>query len=84
VSNFEHTGRKLSAIITLRTRRRGVLVLADLRFHVSWNRPGASWVVRIGDELYGAYLTKELAVLDAADVADEAQAKGHNVQVSVD
>jgi hypothetical protein len=61
-----------------------MLALANLRLHVSWNRPGANWVVRIGDEHYGAYLTKELALLDAADVAGEAQAKGHDVHLSVD
>lgn len=61
-----------------------MLALTDLRFRVSWNRPDANWVVLIGDELYGAYLTKELAVLDAADVAGEVQAKGHGVHVSVD
>jgi hypothetical protein len=58
--------------------------MAELRFHVSWNRPGANWVVRLGDEHYGAYLTKELALLDAADAAGDAQAKGHAAHVSVD
>jgi hypothetical protein len=58
--------------------------MADLRFHVSWNRPNANWVVLIDNELYGAYLTKVLAVLDVADVAGEAQAKGHDVHVFVD
>jgi hypothetical protein len=34
--------------------------MASMEFHVDWNRPGANWVVRLGEELYGAYLTKGL------------------------
>lgn len=55
--------------------------MAELTFQVSWNRPGANWVVRLGGEHYGAYLTKEQAMLDAIDAAGEAKANGHEAHV---
>jgi hypothetical protein len=34
------------------------------------------WVVRLGNSLYGAYLDKELALLDAVDAARDAVQAG--------
>jgi hypothetical protein len=56
----------------------------ELVYHVSWHRPGAQWVVRVGNEPYGAYLTKELALLDATEVVSEAQENGHSAHVVID
>ena len=55
--------------------------MASMEFRVCWNRSGANWVVRLGEEHYGAYLTKKQALLDALDAAGEAQTKGHEVRV---
>ena len=55
--------------------------MTSMDFRVCWNRPGANWVVRLGEEHYGAYLTKEQALLDALDAAGEAQTKGHEAHV---
>ena len=52
--------------------------MASMEFR--WNRPGANWVVRLGEELCSAYLTKEQALLDALDAAGEAQTKGHDAR----
>jgi hypothetical protein len=55
--------------------------MTDMEFHVCWNRADANWLVRLGDEHYGAYLTKEEALLDAFDAAGEAQTKGIDAHV---
>ena len=39
------------------------------------------WVVRIGDSVYGAYLDKEQALLDAIDAARDALQSGRDAQV---
>ena len=39
------------------------------------------WVVRLGKSLYGVYLDKEQALLDAVDAARDAVQAGHDVQV---
>jgi hypothetical protein len=39
------------------------------------------WVVTLGAKLYGAYLDKEQALLDAVDAARDALASGHEAQV---
>jgi hypothetical protein len=41
------------------------------------------WVVTLGDAVYGAYLDKEQALLDAVDAARDALAAGHQAQVWV-
>jgi len=58
--------------------------MPDLVYHVRWHRPGAHWVVRLGNEPYGAYLTKELALLDATEAASEARENGHSAHVVID
>src|SRR5687768_6900800 len=55
--------------------------MAEMKFQVCWNRPGANWVVRLGGDHYGAYLTKEHAILDAIDAATDAKADGHDAHV---
>ena len=39
------------------------------------------WVVRLGDSLYGTYLDKESALLDAVDAARDAVEAGYEAQV---
>ena len=41
----------------------------------------ARWVVRLGDVLYGFYLDREQAILDAVDAARDAQQCGREAQV---
>ena len=54
-----------------------------LEFRVCWRGPQARWVVTLGDGIYGAYLDKEQAVLDAVDAAREALQSGREAQVWV-
>ena len=47
-------------------------------------RRGATrWVVMLGDSVYGAYLDKEQALLDAVDAARDALQSGREAQVWV-
>jgi hypothetical protein len=39
------------------------------------------WVVRLGNRLYGAYLDKEQALLDAVDAAQDAVQAGYEAPV---
>lgn len=39
------------------------------------------WVVTLGDSIYGAYLDKEQALLDAVDAARDAAQAGSEAQV---
>jgi hypothetical protein len=39
------------------------------------------WIVRLGDTVYGSYLDKEQALLDAVDAARDALQTGREVQV---
>jgi hypothetical protein len=55
--------------------------MANFKFEVCWNRLEERWEVRLGTELYGAYLTKQQAILDAMDAAGDAQQGGHDAQV---
>ena len=48
-----------------------------LEFHVRPRGRDPRWVVTIDDRLYGAYLDKEQALLDAVDAAQA----GHEAQV---
>jgi hypothetical protein len=41
----------------------------------------ARWVVTLGDAVYGAYLDKEQALLDAVDAARDAMQAGCEAQV---
>ena len=40
-----------------------------------------AWIVLIEDQLYGEYLCKDQAVLDAIDAVDDARATGNEAEV---
>ncbi len=52
-----------------------------MKFTVCRRSRDARWIVRLGDALYGSYLDKEQAVLDAVDAACDAQQRGGDAQV---
>ena len=52
-----------------------------LEFQVCRRGRQARWVVTIGDSIYGAYLDKEQALLDAVDAARDALQAGREAQV---
>jgi hypothetical protein len=52
-----------------------------LEFHVRPRGRDSRWVVTIGNSLYGAYLDKEQALLDAVDMARDAVQAGYEAQV---
>ena len=51
------------------------------QFEVCRRGRDARWVVTLGSSLYGAYLDKEQALLDAIEAAREAQQIGCDAQV---
>ena len=52
-----------------------------MEFQVCRQGRDAHWVVRLGDAVYGAYLDKEQALLDAIDAAHDALERGCAAQV---
>ena len=54
-----------------------------MEFQVCRNRSDARWIVRLGNAVYGSYLDKEQALLDALDAAHEALESGREAQVWV-
>ena len=54
-----------------------------MEFQVCRRGREARWVVTLGDAVYGAYLDKEQALLDAVDAAREALQSGHEARVWV-
>jgi hypothetical protein len=50
-------------------------------FRVCRDERQARWVVLVEDRLYGEYLDKERAVLDAIDAATETREGGNEVEV---
>jgi hypothetical protein len=52
---------------------------ATLIFEI--RRQAGHWVVRLCNNLYGEYLNKEQARLDALDAATEAREAGHEAEV---
>jgi hypothetical protein len=52
-----------------------------MEFEVCQRRRNAQWIVRLGDIVYGFYLDKEQALLDAVDAARDAQQCGREAQV---
>ena len=54
-----------------------------MEFEVCQQERDARWIVRLGDDVYGAYLDKEQALLDAVDAARDAQQCGREAQVWV-
>jgi len=54
-----------------------------LEFQVCRRGRESRWVVTLGDSVYGAYLDKEQALLDAVDAARDAVQTGCQAQVWV-
>jgi hypothetical protein len=54
-----------------------------MEFQVCRQGREARWVVRLGTAVYGAYLDKEQALLDAIDAARDAAQGGREAQVWV-
>jgi hypothetical protein len=52
-----------------------------VKFEVSQRIQDARWIVRLDDALYGSYLDREQAILDAVDAARDAQQCGGDAQV---
>lgn len=52
-----------------------------LEFQVCRRGRHARWVVTLGKTIYGAYLDKEQALLDALEAARDAMQAGHDAQV---
>jgi hypothetical protein len=52
-----------------------------MEFHVCRHGRDMRWVVRLDNTTYGAYLDKEQAMLDAVEVAREAQQAGREARV---
>ena len=55
--------------------------MRKLEFQVCWYGSDAAWMVRLGDEVYGTYLSKEQELLDAVEAAGDAQQAGYDAQV---
>ncbi len=54
-----------------------------MEFQVCRRGRTTRWVVMLGDSVYGAYLNKEQALLDAVDAARDALQSGREAQVWV-
>lgn len=52
-----------------------------MEFQVCRQGRSARWVVRLGNVVYGSYLDKEQALLDAVDAASDALQSGREAQV---
>jgi hypothetical protein len=52
-----------------------------MEFQVCRKGRDARWVVRLGNAVYGSYLDKEQALLDAVDAARDALQTGREAQV---
>lgn len=52
-----------------------------MEFQVCRQGRNARWVVRLGNVVYGSYLDKEQALLDAVDAARDALQTGREAQV---
>jgi hypothetical protein len=55
--------------------------MAVMAFEVCRRARDARWIVRLDKALYGAYLDKEQALLDAVDAARDALMCGREAQV---
>jgi hypothetical protein len=60
---------------------RAEATLMLMLFRVCRDERQARWVVLVEDRLYGEYLDKERAVLDAIDAATETREGGNEVEV---
>jgi hypothetical protein len=55
--------------------------MSVMEFQVCRRGREARWVVTLGNAVYGAYLDKEQALLDAVDAARDALDSGREAQV---
>jgi hypothetical protein len=55
--------------------------MSCLKFEVHQTGRGRDWVVLVGGKLYGRYLSREEAVLDAFDAAEDARRSGRAAEV---
>ena len=55
--------------------------MAVMEFQVCRRGRDARWIVRLGNSVYGSYLDKEQALLDALDAARDALQTGREAQV---
>ena len=51
------------------------------KFEVHQTGRGQDWVVLVGGKLYGRYLSREEAVLDALDAAEDVRRSGRAAEV---
>ena len=51
------------------------------KFEVHQTGRGRDWVVLVGGKLYGRYLSREEAVLDALDAAEDVRRSGRAAEV---
>jgi hypothetical protein len=95
-NRFDFICAVFSAIITERKNRgsvdettraavvaQGAHSMSVMEFQVCQRGRGARWVVTLGNAVYGAYLDKEQALLDAVDAARDALEAGREAQVWV-
>lgn len=54
-----------------------------MEFEVCRRGRGNHWIVRLGSAVYGSYLDREQAVLDAVEAARDALQSGREAQVWV-
>lgn len=54
-----------------------------MEFQVCRHSRGSRWIVRLDNSVYGSYLDKEQALLDAVDAARDALQCGREAQVWV-
>ena len=52
-----------------------------MEFEVCRRGRDSRWIVRLGNSVYGAYLDREQALLDAVDAAHDALQSGREAQV---
>lgn len=57
--------------------------MSTLEFQVCRHDGEAAWIVRLGSAVYGFYLDREQALLDALDAARDASEAGREAQVWV-
>jgi hypothetical protein len=55
--------------------------MGTLEFQVCRHDDDARWIVRLGDGVYGFYLDREQALLDALDAARDASETGSEARV---
>ena len=55
--------------------------MAVLEFQVCRRGREARWIVRLGNSVYGDYLDREQALLDAVDAARDALQSGREAEV---